>query len=126
MCISNNALERQAYVMCEKIRKYSIYRPLRLDFINGKSIELQKQQLEDIIISEQLPLISKIILEDINGLHFEVEPDENGLNFAKGAITFEEYKQIKSKESKMFIGYFLALSSGLFLLGWVTLRLFFI
>lgn len=126
MCIPNNALERQTYVMSEKIIKNSIYKPVRLDSIDGKSIDFQSRQVENAITRGTLPLISKIILEDSKGLRFEVEPDENGLSYAKGEITFEEYKQIKSKESKLFIGYLLALSSGLLLISWATLRLFFI
>lgn len=48
MCIPHNEIERQAYIMSEKIRKNSIYKPIRLDFINGKSTEFKNQALEDI------------------------------------------------------------------------------
>ena len=125
MCISNNEIERQAYIMSEKIRRHSIYKPISIEFIGKKRIELQNQPLEDILAKEDLLLVSKVILEDGEGVRFDIEPTEIGLSYAKGEITFSEYKQLQNKESNLFIGYLIALSSGFLLISWAVLRLFF-
>lgn len=125
MCISNNEIERQAYIMSEKIRRYSIYKPISIEFIGNKRLELQNQPLEDLASKEYLPLVSKIVLEDGEGMRFDIEPTEIGLSYAKGEITFTEYKQMKNKESKLFVGYLIALSSGFLLISWAALSFFF-
>jgi len=125
MCISHNEIERQAYIMSEKIRKNSIYKPIRLDFINGKSTEFKNQALEGIGNGRDLPLVSQVILEDKEGLRFGIEPNEIGFRYAIGEITYKEYKQLQNKESKLFIGYVTALSSCFLLISWAALKLFF-
>lgn len=125
MCISHNEIERQAYIMSENIRKNSIYKPIRLDFINGKSMEFRNGALEDIGNGKDVPLVSRVILEDKEGARFRIEPNEIGLRYATGEITYNEYKQMQNKESKLFIGYVTALSSGFLLISWAALRLFF-
>ena len=125
MCISNNEIERQAYIMCEKIRRNSIYKPISIEFIGEKQIELQNQPLEDLLVKKDLPLVSKVILEDEKGMRFDIEPTEIGLRYAIGEITFMEYKQLQNKASKLFVGYLIALSSGFLLMSWAFLRLFF-
>ena len=125
MCISNNEIERQSYIMSEKIRESSVYKPVLIKFIDKKSINLQNHSLEHIFAKEDLPLISKVTLEDAEGMRFDIEPNEIGLSYAKGEITYKEYKQMQNKESKLFIGYLTLLSSGFLLISWIALRLFF-
>ena len=125
MCISHNEIERQAYIMSEKIRKNSIYKPIRLDFINGKSTEFKNGALEDLANGKDVPLVSRVILEDKEGARFGIEPNEIGLRYAAGEITYKEYKQLQNKESKLFIGYVTALSSCFLLISWAALKLFF-
>lgn len=125
MCISNNEIERQSYIMSEKIRESSVYKPVLIKFIDKKSINLQNHSLDHIFAKEDLPLISKVTLEDAEGMRFDIEPNEIGLSYAKGEITYKEYKQMQNKESKLFIGYLTLLSSGFLLISWIALRLFF-
>lgn len=126
MCISHNEIERQAYIMSEKIRMNSIYKPIKLEFIGGESIDLKNNPLEDKLAGKDFPLVSKLILEDREGMRFNIEPNETGLSFAKGEITYKEYKQMQTKESRRFIGYLTALASGFLLISWIILRMFFI
>lgn len=125
MCISNNEIERQAYIMSEKIRNNSIYKSIGMEFVGTENLMFQNQPLEDILAKKDLSLVSKVILEDSKGMRFAIEPNEIGLSYAKGEITYKEYKQMQNKESKLFIGYLVALSSGFFLVSWAALRLFF-
>ena len=127
VCFSNNVIEQQAYIISEKIIKDSIYKPIRLVFIGGKSIEIQNYKSQgSSITGEEIPLITRVILEDNEGLRFSVEPNENGLIFAIGEITYKEYKKIQHKESRQFIWYFFAISGVFFLMCWVFIRWFFI
>lgn len=117
MCISNNFIEQQAYIISKRIIKNSIYKPVKLDIIGGKSIEIEEFISQDSLINrENPPLITKIILANNDGLHFSVEPNEYGLSYSKGEITYKEYKNMENKESRRFILYFFLLSSGFFLL----------
>ncbi|PKH10320.1 hypothetical protein [Planomicrobium sp. MB-3u-38] len=125
MCVSNNEIERQAYIMSEKIRENSVYKLVLIKFIDNKNIDLQNHSIEQILAKEDLPLISKVTLEDEEGMRFDIEPNEIGLSYAKGEITYKEYKQMQSKENKLFIGYLTLLSSGFLLISWGALKLFF-
>lgn len=125
MCISHNEIERQAYIMSEKIRKNSIYKPIAMELVGRTSLGFQNQSLEDLLTKKDLPLVSKVILEDEEGRRYAIEPNEMGLSYAKGEITYKEYKRRQNKESKLFIGYLTALSSGFLLISWAALQLFF-
>ena len=124
MCFSTNVIEQQALTMSDKIIKYSIYKPVSLDFIGEKNVGIQ-----DFINQsngEEIPLITNINLENSEGLQISVEPNENGLKYAMGEISYKDYKKLQSQESRQFIGYFFAISSAFLLISWASIRWFFI
>lgn len=124
MCFSTNVFEKQASVISEKIIKNSIYKPISLDFIGEKNVGIQ-----DFIFQEnggEQSLITRIVLEDNAGLRTSIEPNENGLMYAMGEISYKEYKKTQNQDSRQFIGYFFAITSSFFLISWVSIRWFFI
>jgi len=124
LCFSTNVFEKQASVISEKIIKNSIYKPISLDFIGEKNVGIQ-----DFIFQEnggEQSLITRIVLEDNAGLRTSIEPNENGLMYAMGEISYKEYKKTQNQDSRQFIGYFFAITSAFFLISWVSIRWFFI
>ncbi|WLR55591.1 hypothetical protein LC048_00795 [Mesobacillus subterraneus] len=115
MCVSNNAIEHQAYHYSEKIQESSLYNIVRVDFNGGtfiKSVEgiSFKDEFQDM---ENLPLIKSLILQSKAGKQFSVEPDELGVQFAKGYLSYNRYLLAKKQESRKLIYYTLG-STGLF------------
>jgi uncharacterized membrane protein YebE (DUF533 family) len=52
-------------------------------------------------------LITKVILEDDNGRFFSVDPNINGLKFAKGEISYTKYNKLQKKNDfNMFVCFF--------------------
>lgn len=124
MCFSSDVFERQASIISEKIIRYSIYKPVSLDFIGEKNVNIQDYKYQE--NGGTLPLITRIILEGNAGSRISIEPNENGLMYAMGEISYKEYKKIQNKDSRQFIGYFFTISSAFILISWVSLRWFFI
>lgn len=123
MCFSTNVIEKQASVISEKIIKNSIYKPISLDLIGEKNVGIQDFKFQE---NGGDPLITRIVLEDNAGLRTSIEPNENGLMYAMGEISYKEYKKTQNKDSRQFIGYFFAISSAFFLISWASFRWFFI
>ncbi|MEK4083555.1 hypothetical protein [Psychrobacillus sp. FSL K6-1415] len=124
MCFSTNVIERQALTISEQIIKNSIYKPVSLDIIGEKNIEIQ-----DFIMKgngEEISLITRVNLEINEGLQLSVEPNENGLKYAMGKISYKEYKKMQNQESRKFIWYFFAISGAFLLISWASIRWFFI
>jgi hypothetical protein len=126
VCFSNNSIEQQAFDMSERIRNNSIYKFVGVDFIGGKSLELQNQSMHrndnNVQTGEQLDLITKVILEDKDGILYSVEPNSNGLRFAKGEITYKEYNKIQKKETVQGLSYFFLAIGTIFLMSWAMIR----
>lgn len=127
MCVSNNAIEQQAYSFATKICKQSLYKPLRFDTIGNTSIlietESSHQNSFDSLKEEALPLITKVILEDKYGRLFSIEPNDIGLRFAKGDITYNDYLRLQKKGNRQLILIFLGVT-GLFSgMSWVFINL---
>lgn len=126
MCFSNNSIEQQAFEMSERIRNNSIYKFVRVDFIGGKSLDFQYQSGprndNNVKNGEHLDLISKVILEDRDGILYSVEPNSNGLRFAKGEITYKEYNKIQKKETVQGLSYFFLAIGTIFLMSWAMIR----
>lgn len=105
MCVSNNFIEHQAYKMSEKIRSNSVYKFVRVDTSEGNYFELNKIELcmdSNNLTGPNghcLPLIKKVILEDKEGKCYSIEPNENGLKFAIGEISYREYTKLQKKET---------------------------
>lgn len=93
MCVSNNFIEQQAYEISEEIRKQSLYKMVGVDVSGNSGIGIKTE----INQWNGKDLISKVILEDKNGTLFSIKPDQDGLRFAKGEITFKEYCRLQKK-----------------------------
>lgn len=102
MCISGNFIELQAYKICEEIRSQPTYKLVRLEVSEDRIIELQNNQN----YWDGKSLITKAILEDTKGKSYVVSPDLNGLKFAKGEITYKEYRRIEKSENIKVISFF--------------------
>lgn len=120
MCFSTNAIEHLVYDMSKKIYENSIYKMVRIDFIGCKSVELRNQTKnpfsED--SGEECPLIAKLVLGGDNGTLYDIEPNLNGLKFAKGDITYKEYKNIQKGEWYQGFTFFSISIITILLVGW--------
>ncbi|WP_066059633.1 hypothetical protein [Robertmurraya korlensis] len=116
MCVSNHAFEFQAYKMSEQIINHTIYQPVRVVYFGEKDA-----YVNDI---NPLELITKIILQDNEGHYYEVEPSENGIRFAKGEITYQEYLQLGKKDIRNLITYSSASIGTIFILSWALVNYF--
>ncbi|MDM5328254.1 hypothetical protein [Neobacillus sp. CF12] len=96
MCAPNNFIEQQAYEMYEKIKKNSVYNFIRADYSEGSNLGFHLQG--DNIIKGSA-LITKVVLEDKDGTQYNVEPNPTGVRFAKGEITYKEYKKLQKRET---------------------------
>jgi Na+(H+)/acetate symporter ActP len=113
VCDSNNFIEQQAYEWCEKIRKDSVYKFLRVEYSGGNSLGLQKQNnhSQGNQTTNRSAIITRIVLEDKDGTVYPVEPNPNGLRFAKGEITFKEYRKLQNRETINFFTIFFVMSA---------------
>ncbi|RFU67495.1 hypothetical protein D0469_14690 [Peribacillus saganii] len=116
MCFSTNAIETQAYETALKIREASIYKFVRTESADGNAFDLDNHS------PDEIPVITKVILEDNNGHPYSVEPNPFGLKFAKGEINYNEYKKSQNKDVAMGIG-ILCVTAGLFLsISWAFVQ----
>lgn len=124
MCFSTNVIEQQALIISDKIIKNSIYKPVSLDFISEKNVGIQDFTMQS--SGKEISLITRVNLENNAGLQISVEPNENGLRYAMGEISYKDYKKLQNQESRQFIWYFFAISSAFLLISWASIRWFFI
>lgn len=124
MCFSTNVIEQQALIISDKIIKNSIYKPVSMDFISEKNVGIQDFTMQS--SGKEISLITRVNLENNEGLQISVEPNENGLRYAMGEISYKDYKKLQNQESRQFIWYFFAISSAFLLISWATIRWFFI
>jgi hypothetical protein len=96
MCLSNDAVEQQANVFAQKIRKDTVYKFIRVE-------------------KNDFSFITKVILEDEAGSSYPVEPNSFGLRFAKGEITYKEYKRLQKREN------FNGIASFFVIIGFVSI-----
>lgn len=122
MCISNNALELQAFHVFEQIQKCSIYNLLKIEFLGGKSLDLGNTSNAFDYFEHPLELITKITLQDHEGNLFYIEPNDKGLKFSKGEITYTEYLSLQKKEDKQFVLLFVILTGSFFITGIAFLK----
>lgn len=119
MCVSNNFIEQQAYRISKEIQNNSLYKVVRLENTEGNSLGLQTQ--EDPWNGKDF--ITKVILEDKEGNLYSVNTDNNGLRFAKGEITYKEYRKLQRKENLKGYSYFFV-TSGFLITVMFTLKWF--
>ncbi|MDF2858301.1 MAG: hypothetical protein K0Q87_4152 [Neobacillus sp.] len=103
MCAPNNFIELQAYEMFEKIKKSSVYDFIRVDY-SGGSVQGSYSQGDN--TRNGAALITRVVLEDKDGTLYTVEPNPNGVRFAKGEITYKEYKKLQKRETVIGIAAF--------------------
>lgn len=96
MCAPNNFIEQQAYEMYEKIRGNSVYNFIRVDYSEGSNQGFHSQ-IDN--TRKASALITRVVLEDKDGTLYTVEPNPNGVRFAKGEITYKEYKNLQKRET---------------------------
>jgi hypothetical protein len=110
VCAPINFIEQQAYEMYENIRKSSIYKLIRVDYSVENNQESQTGSA----------LITQVVLEDNEGNVYFVEPNSFGVRFAKGEITYKEYKKLKKRETLngilLFLGIIVSFGSLMIIL----------
>lgn len=121
MCVSHHNIERQAYYFAEQIRQYTKYCLLHIEFIGeGNFAFNQGDSLPDYTTD----VISKIVLADKDGNQYRIEPDELGLQFARGEIDYKEYLYQQKKGNRQLIGLTLVLVTGFGIAGWSFIEFF--
>lgn len=115
MCFSTNAIEHQAYRYTQKMNTSSLYKIVHIDII-GHSLHIEKgQPLEaQLDFGGELPLIKNVTLEDESGKKYRVEPNEFGVGFAHGEMTYQQYLKTRKKEVTKLLAYSLG-SVGIFI-----------
>jgi hypothetical protein len=106
LCFSSNAIEMQAYTFTEKIQKSSVYKLVQIDLIGDQFIKMDDDlSLETMLThGEEMPLIKAVVLSDSEGRLYTIQPNEKGLNFANGEITYDQYlRSIKNETSKLVL-----------------------
>jgi hypothetical protein len=126
VCYSNNFIEQQAYEMSEKIRKNSLYKFVRVEYSIGTSLVSQKQNMpsQEHPTTNGLALITKVILKDKDGTIYSVEPSPNGVRFAKGEISYKEYKKLEQRETYKGIATFLVIIGFFIILMFILMKYF--
>jgi hypothetical protein len=117
MCSSFQFVEQQALEMSEKIRKESVYKFVSVVVCeSSRSLGFQETYKDTnggVRDSTTRPgYITKVILEDEKGVIYTVEPSLDGLRFAKGEISYKEYKKREKKETTTIFSLFL-IATGL-------------
>ena len=111
MCFSYSFIEQQTHEMSKKISESSLYRFIRVDFAGGNCFEVQSRLNDWVSLETEMgnksALITNVILEDLEGKLYSIEPNDNGLRFAKGEITYKEYKILQKKGNALWITIFI-------------------
>ncbi|MFC7319272.1 hypothetical protein [Halobacillus campisalis] len=118
MCVSDHTFEMQAYHMFEKISSYSIYLPVKLICMGNEIVDLTAEE------PDSFKLIEKIVLKGNDGRLYEVEPSENGLKFAQGQLTYQEYIELQKTAKKKLMIYLSLYTGVFFAAGWAFIELF--
>lgn len=121
MCITNNFIEQEAYDISQEIRKCSIYKVVKFEVSGSNSLEFHNQDVQ----WNGKDLVTKVILEDSKGIYYSISPDNLGLRFAKGEITYREYKKLIKADNLKVYG-FSFLSIGILIMGMFTMMKFLI
>ncbi|WP_176791268.1 hypothetical protein [Thalassobacillus cyri] len=103
--------------MSKEIRENSIYLPVAIEYIGGKTVKLPHEL-------ETAELITKVIVKDREGNYYKIGPNEKGLRFAKGEISYKEYLKLKRKENRRFFTYFTSITGSFFIAGWTIIKFF--
>jgi hypothetical protein len=111
MCSSFQFIEHQAFEMSEKIREESKYKFVRVEVSESSNLSFQRTYSHSngcVQDSRTWPgYITKVILEDDKGALYTVEPCIDGLRFARGEISYKEYRKRQKRESFNILSIFL-------------------
>ena len=121
MCINNDFIENQSYRVYEEIRNNSLFKVTRVEFQEGYCWEPQFEPFQ----FNKNDLITKIILKDDKNNHFTINPDDIGLKFAKGEISYKEYLQSQKVDDIKWLGYSI-LGVGILIAMMLTMYIYFI
>lgn len=127
MCIPNNAIEHQIISLTKQILTFSIYKPLHLDVLGQKRILLASGETafeqSPLFSMPSPPLVTLVTLQDENGKRYNIEPNENGLKFASGEISYQQYLRSQNNENRKLIGLSLAFLATFLAGSWGLFRL---
>ena len=93
MCFSTNIIEQQAFLISDKIINNSIYKPVSLNFIDEKNVGISDFTMKS--FREEIPLITRVNIENSEGLLISLEPNENGLRCTMGEISYKAFKKLR-------------------------------
>jgi hypothetical protein len=96
VCAPNNFIEQQAYEMYEEIKVNSVYNFIRVDYSEGRNLG---SHLQNDNTRNGSALITRVVLGDKDGTLYTVKPNPHGVRFAKGEITYKDYKKLQKKET---------------------------
>jgi hypothetical protein len=118
MCSSYDFIERQAQEMSEMIRKYSLYKVVKLEHKGG----INKDLLKDNAIQAIPGYIEKVVLEDKDGTLYSVEPSPIGLSFAKREISYNEYLKRTKRDTLNVVSGFTLIIVFFSLCTWLMVK----
>lgn len=121
MCVSHHNIDQISYHITDKIVQSTIYRPLHIELIGEGNFAIEEGKP---FPAERRGVISKIILADKKGNLYQIEPDEIGLQFARGEIDYKEYLNQQKKGNRRLIGLTLVLITLFASAGWGFVSLF--
>jgi len=119
MCLTNNFVEEQAYKVSKTIKESSIYKFDRVIYSNNNI---------DVFLDsnwDEKSLITNVVLKDNYDQEYVIKPNQNGMKFAKGEISFKKYTKLQRKEDTQGIWAFI-FSVVPLLLSFSIIRMFLI
>lgn len=124
MCFSHENHNLMMYPALIKIINESIYDVVGLELVGGKVLPI-KHETHSTLVQEltKTEIVKHVLLVDDAGTIFSVEPDVKGLEFAKGQISFDEYKRDQKKSTKLAFGLFGASITLLFGAGFLLVKM---
>jgi hypothetical protein len=110
VCSPFHFIEQEAFEMSEKIRNETIYKFVNVEVSESSSQGSQQYKVDSNSCNEHSETwagyIKKVILEDDKGNLFLIEPSMDGLRFAKGEITYQEYGKLQKRETINIVSIF--------------------
>ncbi|MBN9654729.1 hypothetical protein J0K78_10680 [Halobacillus sp. GSS1] len=120
MCVERSAMENQARIFLKEIQDNSIYELTRIVLDDGKAVNLNRSNEGRCLAS--YPLIKEILLRDESGKIYSIEPNLNGVRFASGEWSYDQYLW-KCKQELITGIIILIVSLGVFItLGWLLVN----
>jgi hypothetical protein len=110
VCSPFHFIEQEAFEMSEKIRNETIYKFVNVEVSESSSLGSQPGKVDSNSCNQHSEswagYIKKVILEDDKGNLYLIEPSMDGLRFAKGEITYQEYRKHQRRETLNIVSIF--------------------